>query len=209
VAGSARRTIVPAMAGLALALHLLLAAPSPPPPGLVPPLDAGPFQGRELAAASAGILAGDALVLGAGYGALELFANHSIRPTAGNFRTFAYGLGAVALIVPPLTAALLARLVQAEPAAGSTWKAVLLAFAGQVAALGVGYLAYPHLWVIVPTQIVAISLGASAGLHWGALGHAAGAPDVRREPKDPSPAGASARLRICPDPALAVAATAS
>ncbi|HEX9243416.1 MAG TPA: hypothetical protein VF875_13320 [Anaeromyxobacter sp.] len=196
------------MSGLALALHLVLAAPpSTVPPGrLAPPLDPGPFQGRELAASTGGILLGDALVIGAAYETLQLFASRAFQPTAGNFRTAAYGLGAAAILVPPLTAALLARLARAEPASGTTWKAVLLAFAGQAVALGVGYLAYPAFWVVLPVQILAIGLGTSAGLHWGPPPRGAGTePDARHEPAEPPPEGKTARAPICPDPAIGAA----
>jgi hypothetical protein len=200
------------MLGLALALKLALAAPpslSPSPSGLVPPLDPGPFQGRELAASSVGVLLGDALVVGAAFGALELFAAHSIQPTAGNFRTTAYGLGAAALLVPPLTAALLARIVQAEPASGALWKSMLLALAGQAVALGAGYLAYPHVWVVLPVQLLTIGLGSSAGLHWGPRPRVRGTEtDARREPADPAPAKAAARAWMCPDPASGAVASA-
>jgi hypothetical protein len=202
VAGAARRRIVRAMPGLALALQLLLAVPpslAPQPSRLVPPLDAGPFQARELAASSAGVLLGDVLVVGAAYETLQLFAAHTFQPTAGNFRTAAYSLGAAALLVPPLTAALLTYLARAEPASGAFWKAALLAFAGQVAALGIGYVAYPRLWVVLPAQLVAITVGASLGLHWGPAARAG--VDARREPADPAPARATAGARICPDPA--------
>jgi hypothetical protein len=198
------------MLGLALALQLALAAPpslSPSPSGLVPRLDPGPFQGRELAASTGGVLLGDALVVGAAYGTLELFAAHSVQPTAGNFRTAAYGLGAAALLVPPLTAALLTRLVRAEPASGALWKAMLLALAGQAVSLGAGYLAYPHVWVVLPMQIVLIGMGASGGLHWGPRPRLRGPePDARREQRDP--ARAPAREWICPDPASGAVAAA-
>jgi hypothetical protein len=190
----------------ALLLHLALAAPPVGPTGLASPLDSGPFQARELAASSVGVLLGDALVIGAAYGTLELFAARSIEPSAPNFRRAAYGLGAASLLVPPLTAVLLARLARVDPAWGSTWKAVLLAVAGQALALTAGYLAYPSFWVVVPVQLVAVGLGASFGLHWrSARATAARAPgDVRGEPADPPPARTAVRPTLCPDPALAV-----
>ena len=189
----------------ALLVHLALAAPPVGPTGLASPLDSGPFQARELAASSAGVLLGDALVIGAAYETLELFAAHSIQPTAPNFRRVAYGLGAATLLVPPLTAVLLARLARVDPAWGSTWKAMLLAIAGQALALTAGYLAYPSFWVVVPVQLLAVGLGASFGLHWGsARATAARAPGgVRSEPADPPPARTALRPLLCPDPALA------
>lgn len=150
------------MASLALALHLALAAP-----GLAPPLDPGPFRGGELAWASVGALAADAAVLGAGWLTLQAFAHGTFSPSADNFRRAAYVLGGAALVLPPLGAVLLARWTGRGPVDGSVWKALLLAAAGQVAALGAGWLAAPHLWVMLPVQVVTVSLGASLGLHWG------------------------------------------
>ena len=60
-----------------------------------------------------------------------------------------------ALVVPPVTAALLARIVGGPGAPGGLWKAILLATAGQVAALTAGYLAAPRFWVVLPVQAVA------------------------------------------------------
>jgi hypothetical protein len=189
------------VAPLALALGLTLASPGLAPP-LDPGRDPGPFQATELAAASVGVFAGDALVLGAAYGTLQLFANDTFDPSAQNFRRAAYVLGLTALVVPPLTAVLLARWARHEPASGATWKAMLLASLGHVAALAVGIAATPHYWVVLPVQLVAIGLGASLGLHWGPRRRAAveqRAPDVRLEPADPAQPGTTA---YCPDPAL-------
>jgi hypothetical protein len=188
------------MAPLALALNLALASP-----GLAPPLDPGPFQRSELAASSLGVFAGDALVLGSGYLTLQLFANGTIDPSARNFRRAAYALGAAALVVPPLAAVLLARWARAEPASGSFWKALLLATVGHAAALAAGIAAAPHLWVIVPVQLVGIGFGSTVGLHWGprARQQRAVGPEPGSQPADTAPAaGASAQ---CPDPALATA----
>lgn len=207
VARAERRSIVCSMAAFALALHLLLALPGAGvSTGLAPPLDPGPFHGRELVAASLGALAGDALVLGAAYGALQLFANGTLRPSADNFRTTAYAFGAAALLVPPLTAVLLARLARAEPASGSAWKALTLAVVGQAAALAAGYYASPRFWLMIPVQLVAIGAGTSLGLHWGPRRRAVEAPERRGAPRDPPPDGAAARAPVCPDPALAGAA---
>jgi hypothetical protein len=211
VAVRARRTIVHPMSALALALHLVLAAPGPGipsalPAGLAPRLDPGPFRGSEVLASSLGVLAGDAVVVAGAYYTLKLFANGTIRPTAGNFRTFAYGTGVAALVIPPLTAVLMARLFRADPAAGSFWKALLLAMTGQVAALAAGYWAWPSLWVIPAAQLLAVTAGSTVGLHWGHFPRAAApSPETRREPADPPPAAASAAARVplCPDPALA------
>jgi hypothetical protein len=188
------------MAPLFLALNLALASP-----GLAAPLDPGPFQRSELAASSLGVFAGDALVLGSGYLTLQLFANGTLDPSARNFRRAAYVLGAAALVVPPLTAVLLGRWARAEPASGSFWKALLLASVGHAAALAAGIAASPHVWVVIPVQLVAIGVGTTVGLHWGPRGRPQRAiePEAGSQPPDPAPAaGASAQ---CPDPALAVA----
>jgi hypothetical protein len=177
------------MAPLALALHLAVAAP-----GLPPRLDPGPFRPTELAAASAGVFAGDLLVAGAGYLTLQLFARGALDPNAANFRRTAYGLGAAALLVPPLTAVLLGRWARAEPASGAAWKALLLATVGNVAAVAVGLAASPHYWVIVPVQLLAVAAGTSIGLHWGpARRERERAPEARRAPE---PAGTEAATRL-------------
>jgi hypothetical protein len=194
------------VAPLALALSLALASPGLVPP-LDPPVDPGPLQAGEIAAAAVGVFAGDALVIGAGYLTLQLFARETLAPTASNFRRAAYALGVAALVVPPLTAVLLARWARHERASGTTLRALLLAMAGQAAALAVGLAATPHYWVVVPVQMVAIGIGASLGLHWGPRRRGTverRAPDVRAEPADPAPPGTTAQ---CRDPALAVAPT--
>jgi hypothetical protein len=193
------------MIAAALALHLALASPGlrPDPaavPSLAPGLDRGPFGGGELMLASVGALTGDLLVLGGGYLALTLFANGTIEPTASNFRTTAYVLAASAILVPPLTAVLLAKLGASGPMRGAIWKAMLLAAAGEVAALATGYLAAPHFWLVLPVQLTAVSLGASYGLHWGRRAPPLPA-DARREPAEPGPAAPAAALfsPLCPD----------
>jgi hypothetical protein len=181
------------MVPLALALHLAVASTS-----LAPPLDAGPFRPRELAAASGGVVAGDLLVAAGGYLTLQLFANGTLDPNATNFRRAAYGMAAAALVLPPLTAVLLARWARVHPASGATWKALLLATVGHAAALAVGIAASPHYWVVLPVQLVAVSLGTSLGLHWGPRARAA--PDlseVRTAPADARPPGdAASRLTV-------------
>jgi len=151
------------VAPLALALHLALASPGL---GTVPDLEPRPLAGQTLALASAGALTGDALVLGAGYLTLQLFANGAISPNAGNFRHAAYGFLAAATLVPPLTAVLLGRLGHGGRRA-TVWRALALAAAGQVATLAVGYAAWPHYWVMLPVQLAVVSVGTSLGLHWG------------------------------------------
>jgi hypothetical protein len=190
------------VAPLALALGLALASPGLAP-RLEPPLDPGPFQVGELAAASVGVFAGDALVLGAGYLTLQLFASDTLAPTAANFRRAAYVLGAAALVVPPLTAVLLARWARHESASGATWKAMLLATLGQAAAISAGLLATPHYWVVLPVQILAIGIGTSLGLHWGPRRRTVverRAPDAGGEPAEPPTPD---RAAYCPDPASA------
>jgi hypothetical protein len=191
------------MAALALVLHLALAAPGVPS-ALVPRLDPGPFQIGEVAASSLGILAGDAAVLGGGYLTLRLMANGTIRPSADNFRSLAYGVGLAALVVPPITAVLFARLARAEPASGAVWKALLLALAGQAVALAAGYYSAPRVWLVLPAQMVAVGAGATLGLHWGPASRRELARDARGEPADPPPR-TPARVPLCPDPALASA----
>ncbi|HET7825605.1 MAG TPA: hypothetical protein VFK90_09735 [Anaeromyxobacter sp.] len=195
------------LAAAALALQLALASPGPVAmgtPSLAPRLDPGPFGGGELALASVGALAGDALVVGGGYFALTMFANGTFQPTAGNFRTTAYVLAASAVLVPPLTAVLLARLGARGPLSGAVWKAMLLAAAGEATALAAGYVGAPHFWVILPVQLATVSLGTSLGLHWGPGGGSppvATQPAARGEPADPSPAPPTAALftPLCPD----------
>lgn len=172
------------MVSLALALHLALASPGLAP---VPDLQPGPLGGRTLALASAGTLAGDALVIGGGYLTLQLFASGAISPTASNFRHAAYGLLAAATLVPPLTAVLLGRLGRGGRDA-SVWRALLLAAAGQVTTLAVGYLAAPHFWVMLPVQLATLSVGTSLGLHWGRPSRRA---SRARAHEPPSPAHAA------------------
>jgi hypothetical protein len=200
VARAAGRTIVPAMAALALVLHLALAAPGVPAT-FDARLDPGPFQLGEVASASLGILAADAAVLGGGYGTLRLMASGTIRPSADNFRSLAYGMGTAALLVPPLTAVLLATWARAEPASGAVWKALLLAVAGEAAALAVGYYAAPRYYLVIPAQLVAVVGGTTFGLHWGPSARSPAARDVRSEPADPPRTAAEP---LCPDPALAL-----
>jgi hypothetical protein len=197
------------LATAALALQLALASPGSAPvamgtPSLAPRLDPGPFGGGELALASVGVLAGDALVVGGGYVALSMFANGTLQPTAGNFRTAAYALAASAVLVPPLTAVLFARFGARGPLSGAVWKAMLFAAAGQATALAAGYLGAPHFWIILPVQLATVSLGTSLGLHWGPRGSQpalAPQPAARGEPADPSPAPPTASLLtpVCPD----------
>ena len=198
------------MTALALVLQLALSSPGAiPSSALSNPAerDPGPFQGTELAASSLGVLLGDALVLGSGYYTLRLFAAGTIDPSAGNFRTAAYTLGVAALVVPPLTAALFGRWARAEPASGATWKALLLATAGQVVALAAGYAASPRFWVIVPVQMVAIGVGTTLGLHWGhrrVRPLPAEEPEVAPKDAPPAPDWTAGRgPGLCPDPALA------
>jgi hypothetical protein len=197
------------MAPLALALQLVLAAPGVTPSGtapanLAPRLDPGPFRGGELVMASLGTLAGDVLVMGAGYLTLQLFATDAFSPTAANFRRAAYVLGTAAVIVPPLTAALLARLT-GGPGAGRVWKAVLLATVGQAASFAAAYAAAPRIWLFLPIQLAAVSAGASLGLHWGprevraARGGAPDEPGVERDGDATAAPMIALFTPICPD----------
>jgi hypothetical protein len=186
------------MVAFALALHLVVAVPP-----LAPPVDPGPFQGGELAAASLGALAGDAIVLGAGYATLQLFANGSFAPTAGNFRRAAFVFTGAALVLPPLLAVVGGRLGRAGPASGNVWKALLLAAAGHAASLAVGYFATPHYWAIVPAQLALVATGTSVGLHWGprhgAAPRAAPAPAAPEPPRVDAGALSAALAPFCPD----------
>jgi hypothetical protein len=183
------------LGGDALAARPPLALPPQARPSLVPRLR-GPFGGRELVLASLGAIAGDALVLGLGYGTLRLFANGTIDPTAENFRRAALAMAGTALVVPPLLAVLGARLVAGRHA-GPLWRAVLLATAGQALALAAGYYASPHLWAFLPAQLAAVSTGATLGLGWGRRPGRDGAPPepLARRPADRP---ALAALPLCP-----------
>jgi hypothetical protein len=181
------------VAPIALALHLALASPGlTPPPDLAP----RPLQGQTLALASAGALTGDALVVGAGFLTLQLFANGTISPTAGNFRHAAYGFLAAATLVPPLTAVLLGRLGHGGRSA-TIWRALALAVAGQATALAVGYAAWPHYWVMLPVQVAVVSVGTSLGLHWGARRPGAMPALEASEPRGPEPR-AALFVPLCP-----------
>src|SRR6266542_6925953 len=135
---------------------------------------------------------------------LQLFANGTLDPTATNFRRAAYALGVSAILVPPVTAVLLARWLRAEPASGATWKALLLAAAGQFAALAAGIVAAPHFWIVLPVQVIAIGLGTSLGLHWGPRARRAPDAAMGRARAEPLPAEATVHIPgLCADPALA------
>jgi hypothetical protein len=200
------------MAPLALALHLALAAPgvtspaAPSGPSLAPRLDPGPFRSGELALASIGTLVGDVLVLGGGYLTLQLFANGTVEPSAANFRRAAYVLGVSALVVPPLAAVLLARITARGTAPGGFWKALLLATAGQAAALAAGYWGAPHYWLVLPVQLGAVSLATSFGLHWGArpgrpepLARPRAAPAEPAVAQSAEPTASVLPFPVCPD----------
>ncbi len=183
------------MAPLALALHLALASSLTPVPDLHP----GPIAGSTLALASVGTLAGDALVISAGYVTLQLFASGAISPTATNFRRAAYGMVAGAVLVPPLTAVLLGRLGRGGRDA-TVWRALLLAAAGQVTTLAVGWAAAPHFWVMLPVQLATLSLGTSLGLHWGRRSSGASlAPLAPREEAPPREPAVALFVPVCPD----------
>jgi hypothetical protein len=186
------------MVALALVLQLASASPALAPQ---PRLDAGPFQGRELAAAGLGVLAGDVLVVGLGYATLQLFAREAFAPSAANFRTAAFALAGAALVLPPLGASLAARFARVSPAAGGFWKAFLLSTLGHAAALGVGYVAAPRFWVMLPVQLVGVAAGSTLGLHWGPRA----GPVLRQAPGGRAAPAARPQARPAPADALAVA----
>jgi hypothetical protein len=192
----------------ALALHVAAAVPSLPSS---PPVDPGPFDAGELAASGLGALGGDLLVIGAGWSTLQLFAHGAISPDAHNFRNAAFALGGAAILVPPLTAALLGYVARSRPSSGAFWKAAGLAVVGQAAALGTFYLsarsglgfAPVQLWMFLPLQVIALAVGTSVGLHWGPRVHAAAA-DSSPAGARPAPGDGGERLTaivfpICPD----------
>jgi hypothetical protein len=147
-----------------LAIHPADPTVNGPRPELV---ERGPFAGGELAASAAGVLAGDAAVIAIAYGTFEMFTRGAVAPTATHFRNAAFVLGGAALILPPLGAALGARLARASPARGALWKAFLLSTLGHALALAVGYAFAPNYWAIVPVQLATMTTGSSLGLHWG------------------------------------------
>jgi hypothetical protein len=154
-------------------------------------LERGPFSGGELTGAGAGVLLGDAAVIGLAYGTFRLFTSNAITPTATHFRNAALGLGAAVLILPPLGAALGGRLARSGPAHGATWKAFLLSTLGHALALGVGYRFAPSHWAILPVQLATMTTGTSLGLHWG------------RSPRAAGPAGDAGRPATPPGDAVA------
>jgi hypothetical protein len=200
------------MASFALALALALASAGPPPLAPTSPPDPGPFRGSELALATAGTFLGDAAVLGAAYGTLQLFASGALQPSATNFRHAAFAMGGAALFVPPLASVLLARAAGRPPGVGSAWRALLLASAGELAALAAGYLAAPHFWVVLPAQLLTVVVATSLGLHWGGRAAAAAPlpdaaapapltpPSVNGRPAAPDerPASALLLVPVCP-----------
>ena len=148
------------MVALALVLQLASASPALAPQ---PRLDAGPFQGRELAAAGLGVLAGDVLVRRARLrdaAALRARGLRALRSELPHRGVRARGRGArPAAARREPGGALRAR----EPAAGGFWKAFLLSTLGHAAALGVGYVAAPRFWVMLPVQLVGVAAGTRSG----------------------------------------------
>lgn len=206
------------MLAIAIAAALLAAGPSapdlhapPPEPGSTIPLgggvrtlDQGPFRAGELMGAGVGTLAGDAAVIGLAYGTYKLFVSGAVYPSVENFRRAAYGLGAAALLLPPLGAVIGGSLARVGPSSGAYWKAFLLSLVGHAAALMVGYLAAPSYWAVLPVQLATMSPGTSLGLHWGPRAR----PLEPVEPEThvaPPRAGAAGPVAfegapICPDP---------
>lgn len=206
------------MLATALAAALLAATPTGPDLHAAPPaglemvplgggvrtLDGGPFRRGELIGAGAGILAGDALVLGLAYGTYQLFVSGAVSPSVGNFRVAAYGLAAAALLLPPLGAVIGGGIGRSGPARGAYWKAFLLSLVGHAASLMVGYFTAPNYWSMLPVQLATMSAGTSFGLHWG--GRARGMePEARRAPVAPPREGDASPVAfrgppVCPDP---------
>jgi hypothetical protein len=200
------------MLAIALAASLLAAEPPPdlraPRPELdssvslgggVRRFDPGPFRAGELMGAGVGVVAGDAAVMAAAYGTYQLFVKGALAPTVGNFRWAAYGLGAAALLLPPLGAVIGGNVARSGPAAGAAWKAFLLSLAGHAAALAVGYLAAPSYWAVLPAQLATMTTGTSVGLHWGPRGREdldARVPEPRVDEAAPV---AFTGAPICPD----------
>ena len=153
---------------LALFLAVNLAAVPPPPQADPLSLGPGPFRPSVVTAGAVGATLGDVLVVGLGWGTLQLFANGALEPTAEGFRNAAIGLAVAGVVIPPLTAALLARW---SHGGGRFWRSALLALGAQVAALGVGYLAWPHAWVFLPAQALGVGVTSAIGL--GARGRPA------------------------------------
>jgi hypothetical protein len=167
----------------------------------VPPrvaVDAGPFQAPELVGAGVGVLAADALWLGAAAGTFRLFTSGAVSATASHYRHAAFGLAGTALLLPPIGAMLGGMLGRSGPAYGAAWKAFLLALAGQAAALTAGLLLAPAYWAVIPVQLALMTTGTSVGLHWGSGPRRAA--EVRHEPAAPAPpAPVALSAPICPD----------
>ncbi len=171
--------------------------------GGVRTLDHAGFRARELVGSSVGVMAADAAVLALTYGTYQLFVSGAVSPSVGNFRRAAYGLGAAALLLPPLGAVIGGGLARAGPTSGAYWKAFLLSVVGHAAALMVGYVTAPNYWAVLPVQLATMSAGTSLGLHWG--GGRERGPDVEAR-REPAPARAAAPEPVafqgppmCPD----------
>lgn len=179
-----------------------LGAPDPLGGG-VRTLDHAGFRARELVGSSVGVMAADAAVLALTYGTYQLFVSGAVSPSVGNFRRAAYGLGAAALLLPPLGAVIGGGVARAGPTSGAYWKAFLLSMVGHAAALAVGYFTAPNYWAVLPVQLATMSAGTSLGLHWG--GGRDRGPDVeaRRDAAPPRAAPAPVAFRgppMCLDP---------
>jgi hypothetical protein len=143
---------------------------------LAPRLERGAFGAEELFGAAAGTALGDLAIFAAGWATLQLFANDTLSPSANNFRRTAYAFGLAALLVPPLTATLFGNWASPGPR-GGLFRAWLIGIVAQAASAVAGIAAAPHYWVVLPVQLVTVTVGTSLGLHWG-----------RRAPReDPAP----------------------
>jgi hypothetical protein len=160
-------------------------------------LERGPFGAEELFGAAAGTALGDLAIFAAGWATLQLFANDTLSPNASNFRRTAYAFGLAALLVPPLTATLFGNWASPGPR-GGIFRAWLIGIVAQAASAVAGIAAAPHYWVVLPVQLVTVTVGTSLGLHWGRRAPrvdpaspepAAPAPIVRRAPAGTCPIG--------------------
>jgi hypothetical protein len=165
-------------------------------PPVPPPGEGGPVNAGVVAASTGGAFVGDVLVLGLGYGALQLFASGALEPTADGFRHAAYAVGAAGLLLPPLLGALGARWAHGR---GPFWRAALYAVVGQALALAAGWAAWPRAWAFLPAQAAGVGFGAALGLR--ASPSRLAARRAAAEPVDPPVLRARPPLvtPVCPD----------
>jgi hypothetical protein len=196
LAAAERGAAEPPDAAVTPAVTLAPSMPTAVP--LSPRLERGPFGAEELFGAAGGIALGDLAIAAAGWATLKLFANDTISPNANNFRRTAYAFGLAALLVPPLTATLFGNWASPGPR-GGLFRAWLIGIAAQAASAFAGIVAAPHYWVVLPVQLITVTVGTSLGLHWGQRppsaedaappAPAAPAPVVMRAPAGTCPIG--------------------